>query len=81
MTTATKRTISISGNWREGGPDNEWAGSGTVDQHGAIECAACLDGDAYDLIEEQIEDGDDSGSVTVTAEDGREVTYSWEIAD
>ena len=73
------RTIEICGNWRENGPDNEWAGSGTVDQYGAVECAAELGEDAYDLIEEQIADGGGSGSVTVTADDGREITYHWSI--
>lgn len=77
MATATKREITIVGNWRKGGPDREWAGTGTVDQHGAVECGANLDGDAYDLIEEQIADGDTEGSVIVQAEDGRQVTYHW----
>ena len=77
MATATKREITIAGNWRRGGPDREWAGTGTVDQHGAVECGANLDGDAYDLIEEQIADGDTEGSVIVQAEDGRQVTYHW----
>lgn len=76
-----RRRITISGNWRKNGPENEWAGSGTVDQYGAVECSANLDGDAYDLIEEQIANGDTEGSVTVEAEDGREITYHWEIAE
>lgn len=78
-TKAAKRKIDISGNWRPGGPDREWAGTGTVDQDGSIECSANLEGNAYEQIEEQIEDGETSGSVTVTAEDGREVTYHWGI--
>ena len=80
MAATTRREISISGNWRKGGPAREWAGSGTVDRHGAIECSANLDGDAYDQIEEQIADGDTDGSVTVTADDGREITYHWAMA-
>ena len=80
--TTTRRQITISGNWREGGPDNEWAGTGTVDRHGAVECAACLGDLAYDLIEEQIADGQTEGSVTVHSdEQGRDVTYSWQITD
>ena len=79
MTETTRKSIRISGNWRKGGPEREWAGTGTVDSHGSIECAANLDGDAYDQIEEQIADGEVEGSVSVTAEDGREITYHWEI--
>jgi len=77
----TRRKITISGNWRKGGPENEWAGSGAVDEHGAVECSAELDGDAYEQIEEQIEGGSTEGSVTVSAEDGREITYEWIIDD
>lgn len=81
MTTTTeKRTITISGNWREDGPDNEWAGSGLVDHHGHVECSADLGDDAYEAIEDQIAEGDTSGSVTVHSEElGRDVTYNWEI--
>lgn len=84
MATETiKRQITICGNWRQGGPDNEWAGTGTVDRHGSIECSAVLGEEAYDLIEEQISDGDTSGTVTVGSGegDGREITYHWEITD
>lgn len=81
MTTKTRRNITISGNWRPGGPEREWAGSGYVDQHGAIECSADLGDEAYEQIEDQIAADDTSGSVTVTDEDGREVTYHWEIED
>lgn len=77
--TTTTRKITISGNWRKGGPANEWAGSGTVDEGGHIECAAELDGDAYDQIEAEIAGGGVEGSVTVEAADGREITYQWQI--
>lgn len=80
--TIEKRKISISGNWRQNGPENEWAGSGTVDQRGAIECAAELGEEAYDAIEEQIADGETSGSVTVHSdEQDRDITYSWQIEE
>jgi hypothetical protein len=82
MTTKAKRKIDISGNWRPGGPDHEWAGTGTVDlADGSIECSANLDGDAYEQIEDQVADGDTSGSVTVTTDAGRKVTYHWVIED
>jgi hypothetical protein len=83
MTAKTeRRTISISGNWRKDGPDREWAGTGTVDQHGAIECAACLTDGAYEEIEEQISNGDTEGSVTVhDADQDRDITYYWSIQD
>lgn len=81
MSATEKRKITICGNWREGGPAREWAGSGYVDGYGAIECAADLGDEAYDLIEEQIADGDTEGSVEVESEDGRVITYHWSIAD
>jgi hypothetical protein len=77
-----KRQITIAGNWRKGGPDREWAGSGYVDQHGAVECSAELGGDAYDQIEAQIADGDTEGTVTVRNEEqDRDITYVWEITE
>lgn len=80
MTTNTRKSITICGNWRDGGPDQEWAGSGTVDHHGAIECAAELGEEAYDAIESQIADGDEEGSVTVHSdEQGRDITYRWSM--
>ena len=75
------RKITISGNWRKGGPEREWAGSGTVDKHGAIECSANLGGHAYEQIEDQIAEGLTEGSVTVDTSTidlpGREITYHW----
>lgn len=80
---SSRRRIHIVGDWRKNGPDREWAGTGTVDQFGAIECSANLDGDAYEQIEEQIQDGQTKGSVTVPSEeeDARSVTYYWSIED
>ena len=76
----TTRKITISGNWRKNDPTNEWAGSGTVNQLGAIECAAALGEDTYDAIESQIANGDTKGRVTVHSdEQDRDVTYSWSI--
>jgi len=78
--TFERAAITICGNWRKGGPENEWAGSGYVDQYGAVECAAELGDEAYDLIQEQIEAGDTDGEVTVhDAEQDRDITYSWSI--
>jgi hypothetical protein len=75
------RTIRISGNWRKGGPSNEWAGTGTVDKHGGIGCSAVLDGDTYDQIESAIADGETEGEVTVQSDDDeRTITYHWEIS-
>ena len=80
MATANnRRNITISGNWEINGPDNLWAGRGTVDQCGNIECSANLYGDAYEQIEEQVSDGDSEGTVIASADDGREVTYNWRI--
>jgi len=74
------RTINITGNWREGGPEHEWAGSGTVDQYGAIHCTADLSDQVYDEIEEQIVAGRVEGSVTVHDADlDRPVTYGWAV--
>lgn len=74
------KKISICGNWRENGPDREWAGSGTVDHHGSIECSAELGDEAYEAIEEQIADGDDEGEVTVrNDEQDRDITYYWSM--
>ena len=74
---ATRR-ITICGNWEANGPDSLWAGSGTVDKYGNIECGADCGDDAYDLMEEQIGDGQTSGDVTVDR-GCRKVTYSWNI--
>lgn len=71
------REIVICGDWNQEG-FVEFAGRGTIDSFGAVECSAELGGDAYDQIQEQVESGDTEGSVTVE-EGGREVTYSWEI--
>jgi hypothetical protein len=79
--TMNRRRISIGGNWRKDGPDHEWAGDGTVDQFGAVECSADLGDEAYERIEEQIEDGQTEGRVNVTTEDGRSITYHWSIED
>ena len=69
--------ITISGNWRDGGPEREWAGSGLV-QNGRIECSAELGDDTYEQIEDQIADGDTEGIVIVQNADlGRDVTYYW----
>jgi hypothetical protein len=66
----------------------EWAGDGYVTENGTIEdCPANLEEGAYEAIEEQIQaaraNGLDQvvGKVTVTAPDGREVIYHWQIED
>jgi hypothetical protein len=75
-----RRRITISGNWEPNGPERLYAGSGTVDQYGAIECSADIDLDVYEQIEAQIADGDDEGSVTVHSdEQDRDITYHWSI--
>lgn len=80
VVTAKKRTIQIFGNWRAGGPENEWAGSGTVDKYGAVECSANLGEAAYEAIQEQIADGETEGSVTVHSdEQDRDITYHWSM--
>lgn len=79
MDATIRRQIHISGDWRKGGPEREWAGSGTVDKFGAIECSADLGDDAYDAIESQIADDETEGSVEVESEDGRTITYHWSI--
>jgi hypothetical protein len=81
MTTEMKsRRISISGNFRDR-RTNEWAGDGTVDRHGYIECSAVLGEEVYDEIEAQIAAGKTGGIVTAT-DDGRgwDIAYSWIIA-
>jgi hypothetical protein len=78
--TTIKRKIRIVGNWRQGGPDREWAGNGTVDEHGAVECSADLGDAAYEQIEAQIAAGQAEGSVVVASEDlARDVTYYWNM--
>jgi hypothetical protein len=82
MATANDRKITFSGNWRPGGPDREWAGTGTVDGHGTIECSADLGDEVYEAIEDQIAGGDTEGIVTIHDEEqDRDITYFWAIVD
>ena len=72
----TMKTITISGNWRDKWT-SEWAGTGTVDKYGAVECSADCGDDVYSEIEDQLADGQAEGAVTVER-DGRRVTYQWD---
>lgn len=81
MSTQPERKIRIGGNWRKGGPETEFAGEGTVDKYGAIDCSADLGSDAYDRIEKQIAEGLTEGRITVRSEDqDRDITYHWGIS-
>ena len=52
----------------------EWAGTGTIDEYGNIECAAVIPADVYDSIESAISSGETEGKIGA---DGEE--YSWEL--
>jgi hypothetical protein len=54
----------------------EWAGTGTVDADGTIDCTADLDPEIYEHIEDAIRRGETSG--TVTRDD---LTYEWSLED
>lgn len=72
-----RRGITISGNWADDHTE-AWAGDGTVDEYGNIECSADIADSVYSAIEDQIREGRTSGS-QVADESGRVVTYNWEL--
>ena len=76
-----KRTIKIYGNFLDR-LTSEWAGTGTVDEHGGVECAANCGDAVYEAIEDAIDDGETSGEVVVPAADAGtdwDVTYEWSV--
>jgi hypothetical protein len=73
--TKTLGTVDLQGNFRSRNT-LEWAGRGTVDQRGDVECSADYSAEVYDAIADAIRDGETSGRVDVDDE-GQYVEWTY----